>query len=99
QWTVGDFYKDLSATQNQIAAALLSQRIVAGPGAYIIAEALYRAKIAPSKTASKLTKNDVTRLYDAIRKVAALSYRANKRAINISTLSDDIKNINKFQFL
>lgn len=98
QWTSGDFYKDLSSVHS-IAAALLSQKIVAGPGAYIIAEALYRAKIAPSKIASKLTKNDAARLYDAIRKVAAASYRANKKVININTLSDDIKNINKFRFL
>lgn len=98
-WTAGVFASDLDKVRDgAIADVLLGQKIVAGPGAYIIAEALYETHIAPARKVKSLTASDKARLYAAIRDIAKRSYNANKNSVSIYKLRDDIKVENKFQF-
>jgi len=97
-WTRSKFALSIKNVSDTISTVLLSQKIVAGPGAYIIAEALYLAKIHPGTSAGRLSPSEVDRLFNAIRDVAARSYRANRTHISIYKLTDDISVINKFKF-
>jgi formamidopyrimidine-DNA glycosylase len=98
EWTSSKFALSIKNISSAISTVLLSQKIVAGPGAYIIAEALYLAKIHPGTSASKLSPGEISRLFNTIRDVAARSYRANRTHISIYKLTDDISVINKFKF-
>jgi formamidopyrimidine-DNA glycosylase len=55
---------------------LLDQRIVAGLGNIYVCEALYRARIAPAKSAGKVSKPAIERLVAAIREVLAEAIEA-----------------------
>ena len=97
-WTLDLFASNIKNMSAKISVALLSQKLVAGPGAYIIAEALYLARIHPGTPANKLSLGDISRLFTAIRDVAKKSYRANHGYVSIYKLSDDISTANKFKF-
>jgi formamidopyrimidine-DNA glycosylase len=97
-WTRDLFAANIKNITSGISSALLSQKVVAGPGAYIIAEALYLARVHPGIPANKLSSSEISRLFAAIRDVAKKSYRANRGHISIYKLTDDISVINKFKF-
>lgn len=57
-----------------ICESLLEQRIFAGVGNYIRAEAMYLAKINPRDRTDLMTDEQLTRLWSAIHEVAAKAY-------------------------
>ncbi len=59
-----------------VKAALLDQRLVAGLGNIYVAEALFRAGIAPSRQAGDLTEGEIARLVPVIREVLAEAIEA-----------------------
>ncbi len=73
----------LAGKKTSIKAALLDQRIVAGLGNIYVVEALYRAGIAPTKEAGRISAVRLERLYHAIRAVLEEAIEAGG-----STLSD-----------
>jgi formamidopyrimidine-DNA glycosylase len=75
--------KALAGKKAPIKAALLDQRIVAGLGNIYVVEALYRAHIAPTKEAGRISAQRLEKLYHAIRAVLEEAIEAGG-----STLSD-----------
>jgi formamidopyrimidine-DNA glycosylase len=73
----------LAGKKTSIKAALLDQRVVAGLGNIYVVEALFRAGIAPSKPAGRISSQRLERLFHAIRAVLAEAIEAGG-----STLSD-----------
>lgn len=63
----------------EISKALLSQKILAGPGNYIRAESLYDAKIYPYAKVSDLSDADLYKLYKSVVKIAKAAYIAQKK--------------------
>jgi formamidopyrimidine-DNA glycosylase len=59
----------LSRRRGRIKPLLLNQRFIAGLGNIYVDEALYRARLHPCRTADTLTKDEIRRLYGAIREV------------------------------
>ncbi len=67
-----------------ICNALLEQKVIAGCGNYLRAEALYIAKISPFRTIKDLSENEITILYDILVQLAWYYYNEKKgREINI----------------
>jgi formamidopyrimidine-DNA glycosylase len=75
--------KALAGKKAPIKAALLDQRIVAGLGNIYVVEALYRAGIAPTKAAGRISAQRLEKLFHAIRAVLEEAIEAGG-----STLSD-----------
>jgi formamidopyrimidine-DNA glycosylase len=64
----GKFLRDaLAGKRTSIKAALLDQNLIAGLGNIYVCEALYRARIKPTRICSDLTSRDATRLAAAIK--------------------------------
>ncbi len=61
----------LRATRRAIKAALLDQRVLAGVGNIYADEALFRARLRPSRRAGRTSADEATRLARAIRDVLA----------------------------
>jgi formamidopyrimidine-DNA glycosylase len=93
KFTLEYFKANLS---KNIASDLLSQKVVSGPGTYIISEALYFAKVSPKRDASSLTAAEIKRIYHNIIKIAEKSYAANS-FISVD-LDNDIRYVNRFEF-
>jgi formamidopyrimidine-DNA glycosylase len=68
-FTAPIFQKRLAGKSASIRAALLDQRVVAGLGNIYVAEALFRAGIAPGRPAGSLSPVRLTRLVAAIKAV------------------------------
>ncbi len=75
--------KALDGKKAPIKAALLDQRVVAGLGNIYVVEALYRAGIAPTKEAGRISTQRLEKLFHAIRAVLEEAIEAGG-----STLSD-----------
>ncbi len=75
--------KALAGKKAPIKAALLDQRVVAGLGNIYVVEALYRASIAPTKEAGRISTQRLEKLFHAIRAVLEEAIEAGG-----STLSD-----------
>jgi formamidopyrimidine-DNA glycosylase len=75
--------KALAGKKAPIKAALLDQRVVAGLGNIYVVEALYRAGIAPTKEAGRISTQRLEKLFYAIRAVLEEAIEAGG-----STLSD-----------
>jgi len=75
--------KALAKKKTSVKAALLDQRTVAGLGNIYVVEALYRAGIAPTKEAGRISAQRLEKLYHAIRAVLEEAIEAGG-----STLSD-----------
>jgi formamidopyrimidine-DNA glycosylase len=75
--------KALAGKKAPIKAALLDQRVVAGLGNIYVVEALYRAGIAPTKEARRISTQRLEKLFHAIRAVLEEAIEAGG-----STLSD-----------
>lgn len=74
--------KALAGKKTSIKAALLDQRIVAGLGNIYVVEALYRAGIAPTKAAGRISAVRLERLYHAIRAVLEEAIEAGGSSIS-----------------
>ncbi len=61
--------------RKNIVTALMDQSIVSGVGNYIKSESLYRAKISPHRTIGDLSDEELSKLYEAIKKVTRSSYK------------------------
>jgi formamidopyrimidine-DNA glycosylase len=61
--------KALDGKRTPIKSALLDQRLIAGLGNIYVCEALFRAKISPRKMAGAISRDRLTPLVSAIRKV------------------------------
>lgn len=59
----------LKAKKSPIKSALLDQKIVAGLGNIYVCETLYRARVSPMRSASKISKSKVSALVPIIRQV------------------------------
>lgn len=68
--------KALQGKKSSIKAALLNQKIVAGLGNIYVCEALYEAKISPTRQASSLTEDEIEVLVPVIRDVLQTAIRA-----------------------
>jgi len=67
-----------------ICTALLDQKVVAGCGNYLRAEALYIAKISPFRKIKDLTENELTILWDILVQLAWFYYNETRgRKLNI----------------
>lgn len=77
-----------------IGETLMDQRVFAGVGNYIRSEALYIAKIHPSKQIWGLSNEDIKRLCDAIIDIAREAYRCG--GATIATYSDLYGNVGTF---
>lgn len=78
-----DIASILARESGSIAQALVSGRILAGIGSYVISEALYRAGIAPTRAAAELTGPEIRALHNAIKRVCGEMYTSGKGRISI----------------
>ena len=70
EWTPQSLQRSLARRpKTSVKAALLDQSVVAGVGNIYADESLYRAKIAPDRTAGSLSKEEADRLYREIKTV------------------------------
>lgn len=81
-----------------ITKAMMNQKVVAGIGNYIKAEALYHAKISPYRLVSDLSQEELKRLYDASLWVIKASYDARGATIRDYVMPDGSKGDFKFEF-
>jgi len=65
----------------QITKVLMNQKLIAGVGNYIKADALYLSKISPHRTAGSLTDSELVALRESIRSVMLVSYEMGGHAI------------------
>lgn len=70
-FTLDEFRRLLRGRRGRIKPLLLNQRFVAGLGNIYTDEALWRARIHPLRKANHLSRNEITRLWAAIRDVLA----------------------------
>lgn len=63
----------------EISKALMSQKILAGPGNYIRAESLYDAKIYPYAKVVDLKDDEIYKLYKSVVKIAKMAYKMQKK--------------------
>ena len=81
-----------------VTKAMMHQKVVAGIGNYIKAEALYIAKISPHRFVHELNDEELKRLYDASLWVIKASYDARGATIRDYELPDGTKGDYKFKF-
>lgn len=67
-----DFREQLKRTRRAVKAALLDQGLVAGVGNIYADEALFRARIRPSRRGETLTRAEIGRLFEAVKHVLEL---------------------------
>ncbi|KPK01912.1 MAG: hypothetical protein AMS20_12765 [Gemmatimonas sp. SG8_28] len=75
QFTAARLADCISGSRQAIKKVLMDQRRLAGIGNIYAQEALFRARLDPSRPADRLTPADVQRLYDALREVLRTSIR------------------------
>jgi formamidopyrimidine-DNA glycosylase len=68
-WDAGEFARKLSHKRVAIKTVLLDQKIVAGVGNIYADEALFRARLAPTRVAASLTEKESEFLAEMIREV------------------------------
>jgi len=81
-----------------VTKAMMHQKVVAGIGNYIKAEALYIAKISPHRFVHELNDEELKRLYDASLWVIKASYDARGATIRDYVMPDGTKGDFKFKF-
>jgi len=69
QFTISHLVKALAGRKQAIKLLLLDQRIVAGLGNIYVCEALFRARIKPTKEGGKISRAALARLVPAIREI------------------------------
>ena len=83
EFHLGFLKKAFAHKKTSVKAALLDQRVIAGLGNIYVVEALYRAGIAPTREAGRISSVRLERLFHAIRAVLEEAIEAGG-----STLSD-----------
>ena len=78
-----------------IASALLDQKVAAGCGNYLRAEALYLSKIHPFKTIGEISSNDITKLWRTLRQLA-FNYYNRKIGEKLGIIDGTIKFANDY---
>jgi DNA-formamidopyrimidine glycosylase len=69
---------------SMICSALLDQKVIAGCGNYLRAEALYIAKISPFRTIKNLSKDEMNKIFNILVQLAWFYYNEEKgRILNI----------------
>jgi DNA-formamidopyrimidine glycosylase len=81
-----------------VTKAMMNQKVVAGIGNYIKAEALYRAKISPHRTVESLSDEELHNLYRCSLWVIKASYEARGATIRNYEMPDGTKGDFKFNF-
>ena len=76
------FAKLFKGRKTPIKSALLNQALLSGIGNIYADESLFRSSIRPRRRAASLTKNDLTRLYDAIQEVLAEAIAAGGSSVS-----------------
>jgi formamidopyrimidine-DNA glycosylase len=76
EFTADYLLRALEGRSAPIKALLLDQRIVAGLGNIYVCEALHMAKIAPSRSGGRISRDRLERLVEAIRAVLAAAIEA-----------------------
>jgi formamidopyrimidine-DNA glycosylase len=76
------FAKLFKGRKTPIKSALLNQALLSGIGNIYADESLSRAGIRPRRRAASLSKNDLTRLYDAIQEVLAEAIAAGGSSVS-----------------
>lgn len=64
-----DYFKTILKRQKNLKALLLDQGLIAGLGNIYVDEALFRAGLKPTRRAKSLKKEEVLRLYEAVKEV------------------------------
>jgi formamidopyrimidine-DNA glycosylase len=82
EFTVEELYRCLGGRKRGIKPLLLDQSVIAGVGNIYADEALFRARIHPLTPANRLTKDDLTRLHEAIRHVLQMGIQYEGASIN-----------------
>lgn len=90
-----EFYQALQTRPTAIKPLLLSQRIVVGLGNIYVDEALFLAKIHPSRPANQLSPKEVEMLYEKI--VDVLSQAVEAGGSTIRTYKNTLGELGKFQ--
>lgn len=83
-----------------ICESLMEQRIFAGVGNYIRAEAMYLAHINPLDRTDMLSDDDLVRLWNAIHGVAIKAYELESRYVDLCygrMVADDGRNVETFK--
>lgn len=94
KFTVKYFMDKLRKNGSQcIAESLLNQKVVAGPGTYIIAETLYKSKISPGRKNNSLSDTDIQNIFIALSQVIKESYESNRYYVKNNNPADK-----KFKF-
>ena len=86
------FYQAASGKKIPIVNTILDQKIIAGVGNYLRAEALYIANIDPFQSSCKLTKDEFKKLFYTIKNVAKIFYEKGKNENKI--ISESEKKLN-----
>jgi len=77
------FYCSLvSKPTREITQALMDQKLFAGVGNYIKADALYLSRISPRRIVNTITPAEARLLYDAVREVMITSYESGGNTIS-----------------
>jgi formamidopyrimidine-DNA glycosylase len=74
--TLEDFVRILRARKGRIKSLLLNQTVIAGIGNIYADEILFDSGIHPETSAAALSKNEVGRLWESMRKILALAIEA-----------------------
>jgi len=74
--TLGDFREQLRPYRGEIKRVLTRDRVVAGIGNAYADEICFAARIHPYRKRTSLTDEEIARLYEAMRSVAAPSPRS-----------------------
>jgi formamidopyrimidine-DNA glycosylase len=69
------FARALKRSRQAIKVKLLDQKVVAGIGNIYASEALFRARLSPKRGANRLTREQIKRLWSAVREVLAEAIR------------------------
>jgi len=75
EFTLPVWRQIIAKHQNKnVTAFLMDQEIISGCGNYIKSEALYYAKILPTRKMSSLTENELEKLFEALRIISRTAY-------------------------
>jgi len=83
------FLESLKAKNSKIKVILLSQEIVTGVGNIYADESLFEAKINPERPGASLTKNEVTKLYKAIKRIITRAIKVGGSSVATYKLIDE----------
>lgn len=85
----------LARTSRPVKVALMDQRVIAGVGNIQATEALFRARVAPTRPANRVTTREVARIAEAIRASIAFTLEA-AGPDEITYLSEGARVVNPF---